>query len=79
MATKKTIKKKPEFKELVYKKLGKKLQSSVDIAIKLGLVDATGGATAHGAAKTRKALQELAAEERAVNEGAFKTSKYRLP
>lgn len=63
----------------VQKKLGKKPQNSVEIARKLGLVDDKGEVKPYGAAKVRKALQQLKASNLAVQEGQFRTSKYRLP
>lgn len=67
------------FIERVYARLGKRPKSSTEIAIQLGLVTDDGSATPYGAAKVRRALQELAAQRYAVQEGAFRTSKYRLP
>lgn len=78
-AAKKTTAKPTNFTESVFKKLGRKNQSSVEIAVKLGLVDDEGNAKASGATKVRKALQQLEAEGRAAHEGSFKTSVYRLP
>lgn len=79
-AAKKSAPPKPgNFTESVFKKLKSTPQSCPVIAVKLGLVNDEGGASAHGSAKTRKALQQLVAEGRAVNEGSFKTSTYRLP
>lgn len=63
----------------VQKKLGKKAQSSVEIARKLGYIDEKGDVKPYGAAKVRKALQQLAHTNLAVQEGQFRTSKYRLP
>lgn len=65
------------FIDQVYALLGKRPQSSTALAVKLKLVDAEGNATNYGKAKVREAIKQLIADRKAVQEGKFKTAKYK--
>lgn len=79
MAAKNPNKQPLDFKDRVYKKLGKKPQSSTEVARKLKLVDANGKPTNYGRHKVRVALQALATERKdVIVEGQFRTTRYRL-
>ena len=77
--TPKTKGKKPApFADQVLKAIGKRPLSTAEIAVKLKLVDENGKATNYGKSKTLAAIKQLITAEKVVQEGAFKTAKYKL-
>lgn len=65
------------FIDQVLAALGKKPQSSGDIAKKLKLVDAEGNATNYGKSKVRTFVKQLIDAGKAEQDGAYKTAKYK--
>lgn len=66
------------FTDKVLAKLGKKPQSTSEIAKKLKLVDDHGEPTNYGKIKVRTACKQLIEAGHAVQESSYRFAKYRL-